>query len=85
VVVICGTLEYELVYAWDMHGEELCNYWIWMYCFVAIYVLGGTTRTRPSSGQGHPTSGTSRWFPPFSCMMLMFWNELLMDDILLNP
>jgi hypothetical protein len=43
MVVICGTLEYELVYAWDMHGEELCNYWIRMYWFVAIDVLGGAT------------------------------------------
>jgi hypothetical protein len=42
MVVICGTLAYELVYAWDMHGEGLCNYWIRMYWFVAIDVLGGT-------------------------------------------
>jgi len=64
MVVICGTLEYELVYTWDMHGEE-CNYWIRMYWFVAIDILGGATGIGPSSRQGHPTSGTSRWFPPF--------------------
>jgi len=85
VVVICGTLENELVYALDMHGEELCSYWIQMYWFMAINVLGGATGIGPSSGQGHPTGGTGRWFPPFSCMVLMFWNDLLMDDILLNP
>jgi len=39
---------------------------------MAINVLGGATGIRPSSGQGHPTGGTGRWFPPFSCMVLMF-------------
>jgi hypothetical protein len=57
VVVICGTLEYELLYAWDMHGEELCNYWIRMYWFMAINVLSGATGIGPSSRQGHPTGG----------------------------
>jgi hypothetical protein len=32
-----------------------------------------------------PHGWKGRWFPHFSCMMLMFWNDLLMDDILLNP
>ena len=64
MVIICGTLEYELMYAWDMYGEELCNYWIRMYWFVAIDILGGATGIRHSSGQGHPTGGTTRWFPP---------------------
>jgi hypothetical protein len=47
---------------------------------VAIDILGGATRIEPLLGQGQPASGTGRWFPPFSRMMFMFWN-----DILLNP
>ena len=67
-----------------MHGEELCNYWIQMYWFVAINFLGGATGIGPSSGQGHPTGGIGRWFPPFfSCITLMFQNNLFEDDILL--
>jgi len=78
VITTCGTLEYELVYAWSMHGDELGDYWIWIYWFVAIDVLDGATGIRPSSGQGHPTSGTGRWFPPSSLIMLiyeMFYHE----------
>ena len=82
---MCGTLEYEPVYASSMHGDELGDYWIRTYWFMAIDVLGGSTKIGPLSRQGHPTSGTCRWFPLFSSMMLMFWNDLLMDDILLNP
>jgi hypothetical protein len=41
------------------------------------YVLGGAAGIGPLSGQGHPAGGTVRWFPPFSRMMFMFWNDLL--------
>jgi len=33
---------------------------------------------------GHPMRKTGRWFPPFSCIMLMFRNDLVMDDMLLS-
>jgi hypothetical protein len=29
-----------------------------------------------------PAGGTGKWFPHFSCIMLMFWNDLLMDDMM---
>jgi hypothetical protein len=32
-------------------------------------VLGGATEIGPSTGQGHPTEGIGRWFPPFFCIM----------------
>jgi hypothetical protein len=54
------------------------NLW-WLMC------LGVATRIGLSTGQGHPTGETCWWFPPFSRIMLMFWNDLVMDDILLNP
>jgi len=47
------------------------------YWFVAIYVLGGVAGIGPLSGQGQSTGGVGRWFPPFSRMMFMFWNDLL--------
>ena len=50
---------------------------------VIIDVLGSTTGIRPSTGQGHPTRGIGRWFPHFSCITLMFQNNLFEDDILL--
>jgi hypothetical protein len=71
-------MEHELVYAWDMYSDELCDYWIQTYWFIAIDVLGGVSGIRPSSRQGHPAGGTGRWFPPFSRIMCMFWNDLLM-------
>jgi hypothetical protein len=43
-----------------------------------IDVLGGTVGIGPSSGQGQTTGGTGRWFLPFSHMMFMIWNDLLM-------
>jgi hypothetical protein len=43
-----------------------------------IDVLGGAAGIRPSSGQGQTTGGIGRWFPPFSRMMFMIWNDLLM-------
>jgi hypothetical protein len=49
-----------------------------MYWFLAIDVLGGAAKIGSSSGQGQPTGGTGRWFPPFSHMMFMFWNDLHM-------
>jgi hypothetical protein len=45
---------------------------------MAIDVLGGVVGIGPSSRQGQPASGVGRWFPPFSRLMFMFWNDLLM-------
>jgi len=45
---------------------------------MVIDVLGGVVGIGPSSRQGQPVSGVGRWFPPFSRMMFMFWNDLLM-------
>jgi hypothetical protein len=59
------------------YGDE-CDLKMQMYWFVATDVLGGVAGIRPSPGQGQPISGAGRWFPPFSCMMFMFWNDLLM-------
>jgi hypothetical protein len=42
-----------------------------MYLCVAVDVSGGVIGIGPSSIQGQPVGGTSKWFPPFSCMMLM--------------
>jgi len=55
-----------------MHGDELCNYWIRMYWFIAINVLGGATGIKPSLRQGNPTGGTSKWFSPSSFLMLIY-------------
>jgi hypothetical protein len=52
---------------------------------VAIDVLGGAAGIGLLSGQGQPVGGAGKWFPPFSRTMLMLWNDLLMDDLLLNP
>jgi hypothetical protein len=49
VIVMCGIFKYELVYAWIMHGDELGDYWIRTYWFVAIDVLGDATGIGPSS------------------------------------
>jgi hypothetical protein len=43
-----------------------------------IDVLGGAAGIRPLSGQGKTAGGTGRWFLPFSCMVFMFWNDLLL-------
>jgi len=43
-----------------------------------IDALGGAAGIRPSSGQGQTVGGTRRWFRPFSHIMFMFWNNLLM-------
>jgi len=45
---------------------------------MAIDVLGGVVRIGPSLRQGQPVSWVGRWFPPFSHIMFMFWNDLLM-------
>jgi hypothetical protein len=53
------------MYSWNMHDDELCDYWMqtcWLWSFD---VLGGGIRIEPSIGQGHPTGGTGRWLPPF--------------------
>jgi len=42
-----------------------------------IDVLGDATRIRPLPRQGQTVGATGRCFPP-SCMMFMFWNDLLM-------
>jgi len=44
---------------------------------VTINVLDGAVGTRPSSRQGQPAGGAGRWFPPFSRMMFIFSNDLL--------
>jgi hypothetical protein len=77
VTVMCGTLEYELAYAWNIHSDELGDYWIRMYRFVVVDVLGGTTEIEPSSGQGHPMGGTCRWFAPPHLLNANIWNVLL--------
>ena len=51
---------------------------------MTIDVLSGGTEIGPSNEQGHSTGDTSSWFPPFSCIMLMLWNDLVMDDMLLS-
>jgi len=58
-------------YSWNKYGDE-CYLKMQMYWFVVIDVLGGVVRIRPSPGQGQPTSGAGRWFPPFSRMILCF-------------
>jgi hypothetical protein len=55
-----------------MHKDELGDYWIRIYWFVAIDVLGGAAGIRPSSGQGQPVGGTGRWFPSPSLIMLIY-------------
>jgi hypothetical protein len=60
-----GTHKYEHMYSWNMHDDELCDYWMqtcWLWSF---YVLGGVIKIEPSTGQRHPTRGTGRWLPPF--------------------
>jgi hypothetical protein len=71
-----GTLECEHMDSWNKYGDEY-DLKMQMYWFVAIDVLGGVVGIGPSPGQGQPTSGAGRWFPPFSRMMFMFWNDLL--------
>jgi hypothetical protein len=44
---------------------------------VTIDVLSGATGTGSATREGLSMGGAGRWFPPFSCIMLMFWNELL--------
>jgi hypothetical protein len=43
-----------------------------------IDVLSGVAGIEPSSRQGQTAGGTARWFPPFSHMMFMILNDLLM-------
>jgi len=43
-----------------------------------IDVLSGVAGIEPSSRQGQTAGGTARWFPPFSRMMFMILNDLLM-------
>jgi hypothetical protein len=75
--VKCGTLKGEHMNSWNKYGDR-CDLRMQMYWFVAIDVLGGVGGIGPSLGQGQPASGAGRWFPPFSRMMFMFWNNLLM-------
>ena len=62
----------------SLYDSDECDLRMQMYWFVAIDVLGGVAGIGPSLGQGQPASGAGRWFPPFSRMMFMFWNNLLM-------
>ena len=50
---------------------------------VIIDVLGGATRISPSPGQGHPTIGIGRWFPPPFYCNVSFWSEFITKDLLL--
>jgi len=57
--------------AWMSTCVFLENIWWWVMwlsntnvLIVIIDVLGGATRISLSTGQGHPTRGISRWFPP---------------------
>jgi hypothetical protein len=52
--------------SWNRYGDESCDFRMQMCLLVTIDVLGGATGIRPSTEQGHPTEGTSRWLPPFS-------------------
>jgi hypothetical protein len=81
--VKCGTFECEHMDSWNKYGDE-CDLRMQIYWFVVIHVLGGAVRIRPSSRQGQPADGVGKWFPPFSRMMLMLWNDLLMDLCLTN-
>ena len=56
-----------------MHGEELCNYWIWMYWFMTINVLGGLSRIGPLSGQEHLTGGTMEQVCGFHLFLVWCW------------
>jgi len=75
--VKCGTFAYEHMDSWNRYGDE-CEFKMQMCWFVTIDVLSGATMIEPSIEQGHPTGGTGKWFPSFSHMMFMFWNNLLM-------
>jgi hypothetical protein len=75
--VKCGTLECEHMNSWYKYGDK-CDLKIQMYWSVSIDVLGSVVGIGPSPGQGQPASGVGRWFPPFSHMMFMFRNDLLM-------
>ena len=72
-----GTLECKRMDSWNKYGDE-CYLWMQMYLFVVTDVLGGAARIGQSLGQGQPAGGSGRWFPRFSCIMFMFWNNLLM-------
>jgi hypothetical protein len=48
-----------------------------MYWFMTIDVLGGATETQSAIGQGHPTKGVGRWFPPPSSVTLVSEVNLL--------
>jgi hypothetical protein len=74
--VKCGTLEYGQMGSWNKYDDE-CDLRMQIYWF-GIDVLGGAAGIGPSSRQGQTASGTSRWFLPFSRMMFMFQNYLLM-------
>jgi hypothetical protein len=75
--VKCGTLECENMNSWNKFGDEY-DLRMQMYWFVTIDVLGGVAGIEPSPRQGQPASGVGRWFPPFSHIMFMFGNDLLM-------
>jgi hypothetical protein len=74
--VKCGTLEWGHMDSWNKYDDE-CDLRMQIYWF-GIDVLGSVAGIGPSSGQEQTASWTGRWFPPFSLMMFMFWNDLLM-------
>jgi len=75
--VKCAMLECVHMDSWNKYGDE-SDLKMQMYWFVTVDVLGGVAKIGPLLGQGQPTSGAGRWFPPFSRMILIFWNDLLM-------
>jgi hypothetical protein len=66
--------------SWNKYGDE-CDSKVQMYWFVTIDVLGGAVGIGPSSRQGQPAGGASRWLPPSFFITLiyeMFYHELLL-------
>jgi hypothetical protein len=75
--ITCGTFDCEYEYSWNMYGDELCNYRMQMSCLWSLICLGGATGIGPSTRQGHPTGGTSRWLPPPPSITLVSKVKLL--------
>jgi hypothetical protein len=76
-----GTPEHEYMDSWNKYRDE-CDLRMQIYWFVALDVLGGAAGIGPLSRQEQPAGGTGKWFPPFSCMMSMFWKDLWCNHII---
>jgi len=77
MIVNMGSLEICMVMTYVITDCKCADLW-------SLMCLGDVTEIGPTTRQWHPTKGTGRWFPPFSCIMWMFWNNLFEDDILLR-